>query len=180
MWYPLLTSRGTRGALLAVWLFLSGCGKNDGLSDNDRRMLAIKNANEDLKSKGAKIELRKYPQGQASAVNLSGMEINEQVLRQVKSLGNISELNLSKTNLNDDLLILANQLDLCILCLKLDLSNTAITDAGFQKLENIRFLSEMNLSGTKVSRSAVEAFKKKRASDTTIPEIFRKPRVRVD
>ena len=59
---------------------------------------------------------------------------------------------------------------LCLLCLNIDLSNTAITDAGFQKLETLRFLNNLNLTGTKVSRAAVDAFKKKRAGDTNVPK----------
>jgi hypothetical protein len=164
--------------LPAAVLALCGCGGNDGPSDNDRRLQAIQNAQGDLKSKGAKIEQRTYPIGQAYSVNLTGMQIDDKTLRQVQSLGNVSELNLSKTNLSDDHMGLINELKLCTLCLTIDLSHTAITDAGFQKLENLRFLSNLNLTGTKVSRAAVDAFKKKREGDPSVAEGFRKPTVR--
>jgi hypothetical protein len=178
--HSLPTGWAAQAALLAALLALVGCGPKGGPSDNDRRMQAIQNATDDLKCKGVKIEDRNYPQGRAVAVNLNGFEVNEQVLRQVKGLGNVSELNLSKTGFGDDHVGLVNELGLFTLALKLDLSNTALTDVGFQKLENLRFLSQMNLKGTKVSRAAVENFKKKRENDTGILPLFRKPSIQVD
>jgi hypothetical protein len=173
--YPVLTCWTTRVALLSALVVLGGCGKKDGLSDNDRRMLGIANAAEDLKSKGAKIEERNYAQGNSWAVNLSGMQVNESLLKQVKSLGNISELNLSKSTLSDEHMAVVNELGLCTLCLKIDFSHTALSDAGFQKLKNLRFLSEMNLTGTKVSKSAVDTFKKQRENDPGTLPLFKNP-----
>jgi hypothetical protein len=178
--YSALTRRAAWGALLAALVALAGCGKKGGPSDNDLRLQGIQDAATDLKSKGAKIEDRTYQIGHAKAVNLSGMEVNEQVLRQVKSLGNISELNLSKTTFSDEHMALFQELELGTFAVKLDFSHTALTDAGFEKLNNLRFLSNLNLTGTKVSRKAVDAFKKKRQDDTGVNPMFRNPTVQMN
>src|SRR5947209_2968060 len=89
-------------SILTVLVVLSGCGPKDGLSDNDRRMLAIQDGAEALRSQGVKVEERNYSVGNAWAVNLSGMSISDDLLKQVKQLGNISELNLSKSLVTDD------------------------------------------------------------------------------
>jgi hypothetical protein len=175
-WY----SPAGRCALLAGLLALAGCGKRDGLSDYERKQQSIQKSSDDLATLGAKIETRSYPQGQAKAVTLTGVEVNESVMRQIKSLGNISELNLSKTSFNDSLVPLVNELDLFALCLKLDLSHTGLTDEGFQKLQNLRLLGQMNLTGTKVTREAVQTFKQKRLNDPGIMPLFRKPTITVN
>lgn len=177
---PVLVRWAGRLGMLAALLAVSGCGKGDGVSDYDRKMQGIQNAAEDLKSKGAKIEDRNFPQGQAKAVNLTGMQVDDQLLRQVKSLGNITELNLSKSTLKDEHMALFNELGLGTLAMKLDLSHTSITNAGFEKLDNLRFLGQLNLTGTKVTRATVENFKKKRQTDARILPMFRNPTVQVD
>jgi len=174
-----LARRAARAAFLAALFALLGCGKNDGLSDNDRRMLNIQQAAESLKGKGAKIQERSYPQGNAWAVDASGMQVNEELLRELKSLGNISELNLSKSTLGDEHMALFNELGLGTLALKLDLSHTAITDAGFEKLDNLRLLSQLNLTGTKVTPAAVERFRTKRLKDERVWERFRRPTIKM-
>lgn len=140
-------------------------------------MQGIQNAAEDLKGQGAKLEERSYPQGPAWVVHLNGMEITDKLLKQVKSLGNVSELHVSKTNFNDEHAGLVNELGLGTLAVKLDFSRTGLTDAGFEKLDNLRFLTELNLTGTKVTRSAVDSFKKKRQNDARVLPAFRNPTV---
>ena len=178
-WYPVLTRRTVCSGVAAALLVLSGCGPKDGLSDNDRRMLALQQGAEGLRSLGAKVEERTYSVGNAWAVSLSGMTISDDLLRQVKQLGNISELDLSKTTLTDDHMPLFNELGLGTLATKLDLSHTALTDAGFEKLDNLRFLSQLNLTSTKVTPAAVERFKKKRQNDARILPLFKNPTVRL-
>jgi hypothetical protein len=170
--------RGARAALAAT-LLLAGCGPRDGLSDNERRMLNLQNAAEALRGQGAKVEEKHYPIGDAYAVNLSGMTITDDLLKKVKSLGNISELDFSKSTLNDGHLGVAQEMGMFTLVTNLDLSNTAVTDAGFEKLDNLRFLSQMNLAGTKVTPAAVERFKAKRLKDERVWERFRRPTIKM-
>jgi hypothetical protein len=168
---------------VAVWggvvtaSLLAGCGPKDGLSDNDRRMLAIQSGADALKSQGAKVEERNYSLGNSWAVSLSGMTITDELLKQVKQLGNISELNLSKSTLTDAQLATIQELGLGTLLVKFDLSHTAVTDEGFEKLDNLRLLSQLNLTGTKVTPAAVERFKKNRQNDPRILALFKNPKI---
>lgn len=141
-----------------------GCGRT-GPSDFDKLQQAREAANTTLATSGAKIKSMHYAVGDAYAVSLSGQTITDDLLRQVKQLGNLSELDLSKSTVTDDQLGLIQELGLTHLLNKLDLSHTAITDAGFNKLDGFLFLSELNLAGTKVTLAAIEAFKRKRQSD---------------
>src|SRR5262249_59111150 len=100
-------------------------------------------------------------------------------LKQVKKLGNIGELNLSKSTLSDDHMALFQELGLGTLVNKLDLSHTAVSDAGFEKLDNLRLLGELNLTGTKVTPAAVERFRQKRQSDARILPAFRNPKIQL-
>jgi hypothetical protein len=165
---------------MTALLVLAGCGPKDGLSDNERRMLAIQSGAEGLKSQGAKVEERHYPQGSGWSVSLSGMTISDDLLRQVKQLGNVTELDLSKSTITDDQMGLINELGLATLALKLDLSHAAVTDAGFEKLDNLKLLSQLNLTGTKVTPAAVERFKKKRKDDPRILPLFKNPTIRLN
>jgi hypothetical protein len=160
-------------------LFLSGCKKDDGVSDSDRMRAAQQNVAESLASQGAKAEEKTFPQGKAWSVSLRGLTVTDEMLSEVKKLGNITELDLSKSTVTDDQLGVVTSVGLTPLLLKLDLSNTAITDAGLEKLDNLRLLTQMDLSGTKVTPAAVERFKEKRRTDSRIPGLFRNPTIRL-
>jgi hypothetical protein len=158
-WYPVALAWG---ALVA----LSGCGSSDGLSDNDRRMLAIKNGAEGLRAQGAKLQEKQYSVGTGWVVDLRGLTVTDEMLRQVKSIGNIAELDLSKTGVTDDHLKLMHEIGLHVLLARLDLShNQAVTDAGLEHLDGCIFLMELNLTGTKVTPAAADRFKRNRAAD---------------
>ena len=143
-----------------------GCGQS-GPSDYDKMQQAKEGASTALTASGAKVKAMHYAIGDAYAVNLSGVTITDDLLRQVKQLGNISELNLSKSTVTDDHLGLIQELGLHVLLAKLDLSNTAVTDAGFNKLDGFVFLSELNLAGTKVTPAAADRLRKKQQSSPT-------------
>src|SRR5438270_488067 len=132
---------------VAAAFLLSGCGKGDGLSDFDRLQMAQQNANQSLTDMGIKTKEINYPQGKGWSVNLSGMTITDDLLRKVKQLGHVTELDLSKSTITDDQLGLMNEIGLTSLLLKLDLSHTGVSDAGFEKMVNLKLLSQMNLTG---------------------------------
>jgi len=156
---------------------LSGCGPKDGLSDYDRKMQGIQDTVEALKSQGAKLEKRHYQLGEAWVVDLNGMEITDDLLKKVRGLGHIAELNLSKSTFGDDHMDLFQSLTLGGVAVKLDFSQTALSDAGFEKLDSPRFLQELNLTGTKVTAAAVERFRAKRRNDQSILPAFKNPKI---
>ena len=144
---------------------LSGCSSGDGKSDYERLMESKQGAKTSLASSGAKLQEKQYPVGKGWVVDLKGLTITDDLLREVKQLGNIAELNMSGSTVSDDHLRLMHELGLQVLLAKLDLSNTAVSDAGLSQLSGTIFLSELNLSKTKVTRAAAEQFKKSRQSD---------------
>jgi hypothetical protein len=161
------TCRAARVLAAAGAVVLAGC-RGDGLSDYDRMKQAQQTAGGSLESQGAKLKEMHYPQGSAWSVNLSGVTITDETIRQVKALGRVSELNLSKSSVTDDQLGLIQQQGLTTLLLKVDLSHTAITDAGLGQLDNLVLLNHLNLTGTKVTPSGVERFRRKhRANPNT-------------
>jgi hypothetical protein len=61
--------------------------------------------------------------------------------------------------------------------MKLDLSHTAVTDAGLDKLVNVILLGDLNLTGTKVTPAGAERLKKRRQNDRRIPQMFKTTKV---
>jgi len=178
---PRSSSAPARAALLVALgaaVVLSGCG-GSGVSEAERQKKVQEQALDAIGRSGAKATLKKYPQGDAYAVDLSGAKIDDGVLAGVKQLGRISELDLSKSTVTDDHLERINDPGVASLLLKLDLSQTAVTDAGLDKLTNLLFLTDLNLKGTKVTAAAVERFKKARQSDSRIMPMFKSPKVRL-
>jgi hypothetical protein len=151
-----------------VAVVLSGCSKGDGKSDYDRMMENKQGAATSLASSGAKVQEKQYPIGKGYVVELRNLPITDDLLREVKRLGNIAELDLSRSTVTDDHLKLMHELGLHTLLAKLDLSHTAVTDAGLAHLEGCLFLMELNLSGTKVTPGAVGQFKKAREADPKV------------
>ena len=149
-------------------LLLAGCKGGDGLSDYERKQKQLEGAAAELRGAGADVRSVRYPQGDAWAVGLSGMRVDDELLNRLKSLGRVAELDLSKSTVNDDTVSRLNEVEIGGLLVKLDLSHTAVTDAGLDKLQNLVVLSNLNLTGTKVTAAGVERFKKKRQSDPKI------------
>lgn len=149
--------------LIALGLF--GCGKGDGLSDYDRMVQGQKGSADSLASSGAKMKEKQYVLGKAWVVDLSGVQVSDDILKQVKQLGNVAELNLSKSTITDSHLKVMHDLGLHVLLNRLDLSKTSVTDAALDQLDGCMFLATLNLSGTKVTPAAAERFKQKRLQD---------------
>jgi len=166
-------------AAVAAAVALAGCRSGGGVSYYEQAKQQEQNLVERMQGQGAKVKELSYPQGRAWSVNLSGLTITDDLLRDVRQLGNVSELDLSKSTITDGQLGLLNELRLTTLLLKFDLSNTAVTDAGFEKLDLFKVLKEMNLTGTKVTPAAVERFKRKRQSDERVIPMFKNATIRL-
>jgi hypothetical protein len=169
-------------ARAAVWsaavaaLLAAGCARRSE-SHYARVQLSRQAVMDGLTGKGAKLELKTYPQGSAYAVTMTGLTVTDEMLEQLPALGNITELNLSKSTVTDAHMDQINKVS-GLWLLRLDLSHTAVTDAGFEKLTGA-FLTNLNLAGTKVTPAAVDRFKKKRLTEPGIMDAFRKPAVQL-
>src|SRR5205814_5593823 len=96
------TRRAAAAAAVVGALALLGCGKGDGPSDYERMMQAKQGAADSLATSGAKLQEKQYPVGKGWVVDLRGLTVSDELLRQVKKLGNVAELDLAKTNVTDD------------------------------------------------------------------------------
>jgi hypothetical protein len=171
---PILALVAVGVALLIVvgYWFMPGGGRGQtGPSDYQLSVEAAKDAADALSSQGGRVKEMHYPQGNAWAVNLSGLTLTNKLLEDVQALGKITELDLSKSTVTDDQLDFMSKLGLTAMLLKLDLSNTGVSDAGLEKLENMMLLTQLNLVGTKCTAAGVEKFKRHRASQKK-PPIF--------
>jgi hypothetical protein len=144
---------------------LSGCSASAGKSDYEKMVESKQGAATSLANSGAKVQEKQYLIGKGYVVELQGLTITDDLLREVKKLGNIAELDLSRSTVTDDHLKLMHEIGLHTVLTKLDLSRTAVTNAGLAHLDGCVFLSELNLTGTKVTSPAVSQFKKTREAD---------------
>ncbi|GAA4426416.1 hypothetical protein [Bremerella cremea] len=143
---------------VAALLLILGC-YNDGLSDYERAEQKKTQAKDQLEAIGAKFELKNFPQGDAWAIDLSGQTLNDETFEQLASLGYIVELDLSNTNCNDDHLGVINDTSIRYVLMKLDVSNTEISDHGMEKLKEMYLLKSMNVNGTDVTNSGIKTLK---------------------
>jgi hypothetical protein len=165
------------GLLLVVLIGVVGCGNREGIGDYQRQKEIQKDAVAELQAIGGKAKEVKRPQGMSWAVHLTGVHISDEVLDQLKDLGYISELNLSKTNVTDAQMQQVNEIGTVLL--KLDLSHTAVSDAGLEKLTDLMVLMDLNLTGSKVTPAAVARFKQHRAEDNRFWGPFKTPAIRL-
>lgn len=147
---------------------LSGCSASAGKSDYEKMAETKQAAAAALAGSGAKVQEKQYLIGRGYVVDLHGLTITDDLLREVKKLGNIAELDLNRSTVTDDHLRLMHELGLHALLTRLDLSRTAVTSAGLEHLNGCLFLSELNLTGTKVTSPAVGQFKKAREADPRV------------
>jgi hypothetical protein len=164
-------------AALAV-ILATGCTQRHE-NDFARVEQARTGALDALKARGAKFETKTYPQGTAWSINMSGLTVTDEMLDQLMMIGNITELNLSKSTITDDQMEGVSKIGGKFL-MKLDLSQTAVTDAGFEKfMGKMGLLTNLNLTGTKVTPAAVERFKAMRLNQPTLLEQARRPTVQL-
>src|SRR5690242_944942 len=158
-----------QAAVLSLALLAAGCGRRDTTDYNELEQQKQQQAAAAAEDAGIKAVRKRYPQGQAWAVNLSGKQLTDATFERLRQLDHISELDLSRTNVTDAQMAQVNEIG--TLLLKLDLRNTAVTDAGLEQLTNLLVLGELNLAGTKVTPAGVAAFKQQRANDPRVKNL---------
>jgi hypothetical protein len=138
---------------------LAGCGYEP--SAYQEKQQRLENAATALTTKGGSLVEKKYPQGQAWVVDLSKVTIDDEVLNALKSLGRVSELNLSGSTITDDQFVSLAKPETMGFTFKLDISDTAISDRGFLAAAPLALLSNINVKGSKVTDAGVAEFKQK-------------------
>lgn len=100
----------------------------------------------------------------AWVIDLHGAAINEelvQTLIQRAKTEYIAELNFRGSTLTDDQLAQLDAGRIGISLVKLDLSNTGITDRGLDQVNGMTLMMELKLSGSGVTKAAAERFKER-------------------
>src|SRR5690606_22518267 len=117
-----------------------------------------------------------YPLGSAWTIDLSGQEIDDEVLEALRGLDRIAELNLSNTKLTDAQLEQIAQPEIGGVLTEVDLSGTEVGDAGLNHLTS-GFLTRLNLKGTKVTDAGVRQWQQQRAADKKIRKPFKRVKI---
>jgi hypothetical protein len=158
-WFvPMLILTGLAGALSG----LPGCNRDGGLSHSDRVALERANAATSLGALGVSAEQKKYPQGVAWVVDLSGKEMSDKIVKLILSLGQVTELRLGGSKITDKQLAALSASSSLGLLLKLDISDTPVTDAGLEAVTPLLWLTELNVKGSQVTPSGLANFQKNR------------------
>lgn len=161
--------RAVPTAAAAVALLAAiGCGKESGPSDYDKMVQDEQARASTLASAGAKTQKKSYSVGSGWVVDMTGVTVTDNLLREMKQLGDVAELDLKKSTVTDAHLALMHELGLHVVLFKLDLSNTAVTDAGLEHLNGNVFLGDLNLTGTKITAAGIDRFKKSRLADPKV------------
>lgn len=172
----------TAAGLVLLFLVLlavaaSGCG-GDNRSYYEKEKAGQDVGVNFLKERQVKLAQKHYPKyGSAWLIDMQGLPLDEAMLEQLKTVGYITELNFSKTGMNDQRMAIMQDRRISGFLLKLDLSHTAVTDAGLEHLKDVGPLSELILTGTKVTPAGIKSFLKARADDQRIPDNFKKPKI---
>ncbi|MBA3311830.1 MAG: hypothetical protein H0T47_00865 [Planctomycetaceae bacterium] len=141
---------------------LIGCGPE--VSHYQQTREGFENASAGIIAKGGSALEKNYPQGNAWLVDLSKVAIDDEVVEHVKSLGRITELNLSGSTVNDEQLASLATTGVLGYLIKLDVSDTAITDRGLVATAPLVLLSDVNAKGSKVTDAGIAEFKTKHPS----------------
>jgi hypothetical protein len=161
---------GRPGRLPAAVLLLllagaPGCGKGDGLSLAERAQKPKDDAKSAIEQMGGVVTVFHHPLGDGWSVNLSGAQISDDLFDHLKALGRVAELDLSRSTVTDEQVARLGEPGVGNVLTKLDLSQTAVTDAGLGKLTGLGVLTQLKLVGTKVTPQGVERFKAERDSN---------------
>ncbi len=142
---------------LLILVFMSGCG--DGMSDYERDQAKIHSSKDNLVAAGAKVEMKRFPQGDAWIVDLSGHTLTDETFEQLAALGHLVELDISDTNLTDQNMSTINATSIRDYLMKLNISNTDVSDAGLAALTETYLLNELTVSKTQITDEGIKQLK---------------------
>ncbi len=141
---------------------LAGCDNSGGLSHFEQVKLNQQQAADALQAKGASAAENRYPQGDAWIVDLSGQSIDEEIIGHLQALGQVAELNLSKSTIADQQMEALAGIESAGTLIKLNVSDTQVSDAGLLALSKLHLLFEINAKGSKITPAGIEQYKKNR------------------
>jgi len=160
---PQVRRAGLTGpVLLALLLAAAGCNKGAGLSEVERAQKPKDDAKAAIERMGGVVTVFHHRLGDGWSVNLSGAQISDELFDHLKTMGRVADLDLSRSTVTDDQVARLGEPGVGNLITKLDLSHTAVTDSGLEKLTGLGVLAQLKLVGTKVTPQGAERFKSER------------------
>ncbi|MBX3439577.1 MAG: hypothetical protein KF861_18965, partial [Planctomycetaceae bacterium] len=144
----------------------SGCRGYSSVSEFEQTENRKSRFQDVVKEIGGTAEHKYYQvagkEGLAWKINLAGAKFEprqaDEFLDTLQAMGYIAEVDLSGSSITDEQLIKFDEAKYGRVVMDLNLSNTAISDAAIDKLENFYCLKNVDLTGTKVTQPAVDRF----------------------
>lgn len=173
--------------LACVFFLLSGCGSFSGTSEYDQAKQGQQGFADVIAAAGgtASREGKRMHGIEMTGwlVDLTGAEITDELIASIAEVAEkeaVFQLVLSKTNITDDQLGKLDNGNVFQKTVVLDLSGTAITDAGLDKMSNFHCITELNLKGSKATKAGATRLGKKQIANPGTPAPFRKqPKVEI-
>lgn len=110
-------------------------------------------------------------------IDLSGSKITDDLITKIIEVGEMDpvfQLNFSGTDITNDQLARLDAGKVLQKTVILNLSNTAINDAGLDKLSNFYCISELNLKGSKATKAGAIRLGAKQIGNSNTPAPFKK------
>lgn len=171
-----------------VLLSLSGCGGSySGKSDYERKKEKEQGFGGLIEAAGgtATKEGRRMYGFELTGwlIDLSGAEITDELITSITEVAQkdaVFQLVLSKSKITDGQLAQLDAGKVLQKTVELNLSDTAITDAGLDKLSNFNCITTLNLKGSKATKAGATRLGKKQIASPDTPRPFRKqPKVTI-
>ena len=164
-----------------VSIFLSGCGAYSGPSEYERFKQKQDGFSGVIAAVGgtAKKEGKTMHGFQMTGwlIDLTDAEISDKLIGQIIEAGQsdaVFQLNFSNSDITDDQLAKLDAGKVLQKTVDLNLSHTAITDAGLDRLSNFYCLSVLNLKGTAATKEGAKRLGDKKIANPETPLPFRK------
>lgn len=167
--------------LIAVTFVFAGCSENYGPSDYELLKQTQDGFSGVIAAAGGKaVKEGKAMHGFQMAgwlIDLSKAKITDELIAKIIEVGAMDpvfQLNFSDSDITNDQLAALDSGKVLQKTVDLNLANTAITDAGLDKLANFYCLTELNLTGSKATKQAATRLGAKQISNTNTPIPFKK------
>lgn len=173
--------------LIGVLILLSGCNSYSGQSEFRKLQQKLDGFSDKIVAAGGKAtkEGKAMHGFQMSGwlIDLSGAKIDDDLIENIIVVGKsdpVFQLNLSKSNITNEQLTKLDAGNVLQKMVNLDLSNTAINDAGLDKLSNFYCITELNLKGSAATAAAAKRMGAKQIANSNTPAPFKKqPKLKI-
>lgn len=162
---------------LSMLFCLSGCGMFEGKSEYEQLQDKYRSFSDLIADYGGSAKREQGSRGGFSMtgwfIDLSGAELTENLIDSMIERAKhdpVFDLNLSNSTITDEQLARLDEGNVLQKCFFLDLSGTAITDAGLDACSNFYVIHELNVTGTELTPEAIERLGDKQLAKEQVPK----------